>query len=435
MRKESPTLAARYRELGEYPGAPVIFLLRLTGATYEELAETEAEMRNSGFKLGTFFGIDIYIDWSWLLIFLLISWNLGSGFGEIHPDWSTTLQWSMAVLAALLFFASVLAHEMAHSLVAQRQGLPVRRITLFLFGGVSNIEREPPSPKAEFLISIVGPLTSIALGIGFILISGVGLSSLSIPGDQPLQALSDLGPITTMLLWLGPINLLLGVFNLIPGFPLDGGRVLRSILWAGTGNLKRATRWASYAGQLVAWLMIGGGIAMIFGVQIPFFGTGFVSGLWLAFIGWFLHSASVSSYRQVVVRDILEDVPVGRMMRRDAPTVQPDISISNLVQYIMDSDDYAFPVVDGDELVGVVTLDDVRSVSKERWDEVPVRQAMTPRAQLETVDPTFDAADALQKITASDIRQLPVIEDGKLVGLLRRRDLVRWLQLHAESEI
>lgn len=388
-----------------------------------------------GIKVGQFFGIDIYIDWSWLLIFLLITWNLATGFGEIHPDWSTTLIWGLGLLASVLFFSSVLAHELAHSLVARSQGLPVRRITLFLFGGVSNIEREPPSPKAEFLITIVGPVTSIVLGLIFILISGVSMGAVLPVQGQGLEALSGLSPLTTMLLWLGPINLILGIFNLVPGFPLDGGRILRSILWSMTDNLRRATRWASFVGQGIAWLMIVAGIAMIFGFQIPFFGTGFVNGLWLAFIGWFLHSASAQSYRQVVVNDILEDIPVERMMKREVPKVNADITVTQLVQEIMDSDDYAFIVMDGDQMAGIVTLQDMRKVNKARWDEIRVREIMTPRDQLEIATPDQDAAQVLSTITRQDIRQIPVVQDGQLLGVLRRRDIIRWLQIHSDAQM
>jgi Zn-dependent protease/CBS domain-containing protein len=388
-----------------------------------------------GIKVGQFFGINIYIDWSWLLIFLLITWNLASMFAEIHTDWGTTLTWGLGLVASILFFASVLAHEIAHSLVARSQGLPVRRITLFLFGGVSNIEREPPSPRAEFLISIVGPVTSIVLGLIFILISGVSTAAVIPASGQGLQALSGLSPLTTMLLWLGPINLILGIFNMVPGFPLDGGRILRSILWSATDSLRKATRWASYVGQAVAWLMIGAGIAMAFGVQIPFFGTGLVSGLWLAFIGWFLHSASVQGYQQVVIRDILEGIPVERMMKRGVPKISGDISVDRLVQEIMEGDDYAFVVMDGEQMAGIVTLQDMRKVDKDLWADTRVREIMTPREDLAIADPHEDAAEALSTITQRDIRQIPVVENGDLLGLVRRRDIIRWLQIHSDAQL
>jgi Zn-dependent protease/CBS domain-containing protein len=368
-----------------------------------------------------------------LLIFFLITWNLGTGFAQIHEGWSFSLTWGLAVIAALLFFGSVLTHELAHSLMARIQGVHVRRITFFLFGGVSNIEQEPSSPRAEFLITIVGPITSFALGFVFIVLSGVGIGTITTSVRDPSQILSELSPLATMLLWLGPVNLMLGIFNLIPGFPLDGGRVLRSILWAVTDNLVRATRWAYYVGQGMAWLMIGGGIAMAFGFRIPIFGTGFVNGLWLAFIGWFLQSASTASYRQVVIRDILEDIPVSRIMRADPPTVSADITISDLVVEIMNKDDHAFPVVKDNKLIGIVTLQDMRSIPRDTWNQRRVREIMTPRENLIVIDPWMDSADALGNLTRRDVRQLPVVQEARLVGLFRRRDIIRWLQLHADS--
>jgi Zn-dependent protease len=390
----------------------------------------------SGFKIGRIFGINIRIAWSWLLIFLLISWNLGAFFGQTHPDWSSGLQWGIAIIAALLFFASVLAHELAHSLMAQARGVSVRSITLFLFGGVSNIQKEPESPQSEFLITIVGPLTSIVLGVVFILLGSAmgGLRNISLAGGA--NALSQLGPVNTVLFWLGPINLVLGIFNLIPGFPLDGGRLLRSLLWAGTDNLRQATRWASRVGQAIAWLMIFTGVAIIFGANIPFFGSDFISGIWLAFIGWFLNSASIQSYRQVVIRDLLEDVPVQRMMRDDPPTATADSNVSNLVhERMMKSDEHAFPVVENGRLTGLVTLEDIRQVDKDNWDHTRVRDVMTPAADLVTVTAEADAADAMQKLQRRDVRQLPVTAGDELRGVLRRRDIMKWLQLQADEQL
>jgi Zn-dependent protease/CBS domain-containing protein len=387
----------------------------------------------SGFRIGQIFGIDINIDWSWVFIFLLVTWNLSAVFGQFHSDWGLGRRWGIALIAAILFFASVLAHELAHSLMARAQGMPVRSITLFLFGGVSNIQRHPPSPRAEFLITIVGPMTSIVLGVVFIFLSGVSAGPLGAALANPGNAIGQLDALSTLLLWLGPVNIILGFFNLIPGFPLDGGRVLRSILWAATENLRRATRWASWVGQGIAWLMISAGIAMIFGVRIPFFGTGFVNGLWLAFIGWFLNSASARSYRQVVVEDILEDIPVERVMRSNPPTVQPGSSVSSLVhEHIMGTDDHAFPVTDDGQMVGLVTLEDVRAIPRDDWETTTVRRIMTPADQLVRVTSEEDASEGLNKLRQRDVRQLPVLQDGQLVGLLRRRDIMQWLKFQSE---
>ncbi len=387
-----------------------------------------------GFRIGRIFGIDIRIDWSWFLIFIMITWNLGSMFGEFHSDWSTMLQWGLSIVAALLFFGSVLAHEMAHSLVARSRGVPVRSITLHLFGGVSNIQRDPDSPGGEFLMAILGPITSFVIGVALLGIAGASGGPIAAV-QKPEEIISNLGPIAMMLMWLGSINVTLGVFNLIPGFPLDGGRVLRSILWAITDDLRRATRWASWVGQAIAWLMIFGGVSMAFGTRIPFFGSGVANGLWLAFIGWFLNSASARSYQKVVVQDILEDVPVKRMMRTDPPTVSPDVSIDNLVHgHVMGTDDHAFPVLSDGQVVGIVTLDDVRSVAREDWQSTQARDIMTPIDDLSVVASDGDAAEAMNKLSARDVRLLPVMSDGSLAGVLRRRDIIRWLQLESEAE-
>jgi Zn-dependent protease len=349
-----------------------------------------------GLSLGRIFGIEIRIDWSWLLIFLLVTWSLTSLFGGAHPDWSPGQSLLLAIIAAFLFFGSVLAHELAHSLVAQRRGVPVRSITLFLFGGVSNIQREPDSPASEFLITIVGPIMSLVIGALLLIAAGVGLGPASQAFSDPQAIIKQSGPLTTMALWLGSINLALGVFNLIPGFPLDGGRVLRSALWAASGSERKATRWASYVGQAVAWAFIVGGVAMIFGVQIPFFGQGFINGLWLAFIGWFLNTASIQSYQHVVIQDVLEHVTVERMMRTNPPTVPPDVMVSGFVHdHLMGSDEQSFPVIATDGAMrGIVTLDDVRGLSRDKWDTTPVMDIMTPADKLVTVSVDEDAADA-----------------------------------------
>ena len=388
----------------------------------------------SGFKVGTLFGISIHVDWSWVLIFLLVTWNLaGAVFPSLHPDWSVGMNIALGIAASLLFFISILLHELAHSLVAKARGLPVRRITLFFFGGVSNIEREPPSPFTEFLVAIVGPLTSLLLGFGFIWLGRQNVPEMESALRSPTQLLRGLDPLSTMLLWLGPINILLGLFNLIPGFPLDGGRVLRSILWALTKDFRRATRWATIIGQGVGWLMILAGVAMVFGATVPVLGSGTLNGMWLAFIGWFLVQAASQSYQQVVVEDMLEGVPITRLMREPAPAVSPDLPISALVyDHIMQGDDRAFPVVEGDRLLGVVYIENLRELNRSAWDQTTVRQVMVPQNELEIVTPREDAMDAFQKLTQREMRQIPVVQNGRLVGMLRRRDILRWLQVRSE---
>lgn len=396
-------------------------------------------MQRSGFLVGRLYGISIRIDWSWTFILLLITWNLSTSFGQTQPGWSNVMRWSISLLAALLFFASVLAHELAHSLVARSQGLPVRNITLFLFGGVSNIQREPSSPKDEFWMAIAGPLTSLILGVALLLL-GAG-SQVAVHGFSitPAQIFSNNSPVSAILIWLGSVNIILGVFNLVPGFPLDGGRVLRSILWGITHNLRTATRWAAGVGQVVAWALIVAGVTMAFGFYIPFLGTGLVNGLWLAFIGWFLNSASKQSYQQAEIQDILEGVPVASIMRNKPPTVDPDCMVADLVHdHMMGTDDLAFPVLDGEHLVGIVTLDDVRKVHRDDWPTTPVSSIMTHAADLVTAAPEDEASAAMEKLIERDVRQLPVVRPGayggELLGLLRRQDIMRWLQLHSRMK-
>jgi Zn-dependent protease/CBS domain-containing protein len=387
-----------------------------------------------GIRIAKLFGINIEVDWSWLLILLLVVWNLSTTFLQVHSDWSTLFAVILGILAALLFFTSVLLHELAHSLVAKSQGLPVNKITLFLFGGVSNIREEPKSPGNEFTMAILGPVTSIVLGIVLLLLSGFGLQVQNLMQMDPMAFLQELGALRTLGVWLGTINVILGVFNLIPGFPLDGGRVLRSIIWALTDNLRQATRWASFVGQGIAWLMITGGIAMIFGIRIPFFGQGFLNGVWLILIGWFLNNAAIQSYRQLVVRDVLENVPVRQMTKRNPPTVPAEITVEDLIEdHIMQRDDHAFPVLKDGTLAGIVCLDDVRKVPASQRSTKTVSDIMTPKTELVTIGPDEPANDALKEISERSIRQLVVMQDGELFGLIRRRDIVRYLQLQSDE--
>ncbi|HEY9117259.1 MAG TPA: site-2 protease family protein, partial [Roseivirga sp.] len=254
---------------------------------------------NRGIRIARLFGIEIKIDWSWLLILMLIVWNLTSAFSQAHPEWGMLFSISMGLLAAILFFLSVLLHELAHSLVAKSQGIPVSDITLFLFGGVSNIREEPKSPGSEFIMAVMGPVTSLVIGFLLLVLSGIGLRAENLRDLNIMQFLEELGALRTILAWIGSVNVILGLFNLVPGFPLDGGRVLRSIIWSVTGNLRKATQWASYIGQAIAWIMIVTGMAMIFGIRIPFFGQGLIDGVWLILIGWFLNNAAIRGYQQL----------------------------------------------------------------------------------------------------------------------------------------
>ncbi len=386
--------------------------------------------RMTGVPFGRVFGIQLVADWSLIIIFVLVMVNLGLGvFPAWHPDWGPALVWGVAFGAALLFFVSVLLHELSHALVGKTQGVPVRRITLFIFGGMAETETEPPSPKAELLMAAAGPITSIAIGVaatfGAIALTGGRLEQAS----DPVLALSYLSPGATLLLWLGPINVILGLFNLVPGFPLDGGRVLRAALWAGTKDLEKATRWASWGGQAVGWVLIGLGV-------VSLFAGGFGQGLWSMLIGWFLLNAAKASYEQTAMQVALSGASVGEVMRRHVLSVTPDLPVSVLVtDYIMSTEQRSFPVVREGHLEGLVTLEDVRKVPRAAWGDTTIGQIMTPAPALETLSASAPATEALRKLGQRDVDQVPVVEkDGSLLGLVRRQDILRWLSLHAPAE-
>jgi Zn-dependent protease/predicted transcriptional regulator len=391
----------------------------------------------NGFRLGRVAGIDVQVDWSLLIIFTLVTFSLGAGvFPTWHPNWSPGLIWLTAFVAALLFFASVLVHELSHALVGRLRGIDVKRITLFIFGGVAHMEREPEAWRAELWMAAVGPITSLILGAMFLFLGGLAAGDVELDPEKPERMLASLGPVATLLLWLGPINIILGVFNLIPGFPLDGGRVLRAILWGVSHDLRLATRWASRIGQLVAWIFIAVGVAMMFGARVPFFGTGLMSGLWLAFIGWFLNNAALMSYRQLLVRESLEDVPVSRIMQSHFVSVRPDMTISQFVdEHLMSSDQRAFPVMEADRFIGLVCLQDIRKLGRENWPQERVRDIMTPVSSLAQIAPSVDAADALLMLSRNNVNQLPVVEHGHLRGLIRREDILRLLSLYGDPRL
>jgi len=382
------------------------------------------------FRIGRLFGIEVRVDRSWLLIFLLMTWNLVMVFAAWHPAWSPLGHLLVAMIASLLFFGCVVVHELAHSLVARRYGMDVRSITLFLFGGVSNIEREPSSPGAEFVTAIVGPITSLVLGVVLILLGSLMAPSYMVVGEDSVRVLRRVGPLTTLFLWLGPINILIGLFNLIPGFPLDGGRVLRSILWKIGGDVRRATRQASSVGQAVGILFIVIGVAMAFGITVPFFGTGLIGGLWLAFIGWFLYGAAGAYTARLDVDEALSGRMVIDLMRTSGVMVTPEVPISVLVsEYLVRTDERAIPVVRGDELVGIVSIADVRKVPPEEWVSTPVSAVMSPSAALATATPEESLSKAFERMALADLDQLPVVANGRLVGMLQRRDVARWLEI------
>jgi Zn-dependent protease/CBS domain-containing protein len=388
-------------------------------------------MLRNGIRLGRAFGIRVTLDLSWIVVFLLVCWNLTMVFASWHPAWSVIECALLAAVAAVLFFASILAHELAHSLVAQTEGIPVSEIRLFLFGGVSNLQREPTSPEAELATTIVGPITSIGFG-AMMLIASTFFVPMTTP-DRAVEALAATGPVGTLLLWLGVVNIGVGLFNLIPGFPLDGGRILRALLWSATRDLRTATLWASTVGQIVGWTFVLAGVAMFFGLRVPLLGTGPAAGLWLAFIGWFLASAAHASQRNVFIEDAFEGVTVRQLMRRTSYVMPSETTIGDAArQWFMRTSEHAFPVVDEHgQFAGLLATTDVQKVPESAWDDTPVTVAMTPLDALTVTTPSESATEALRKLAEANVEQLPVVREatGELVGALERRDVARWLEL------
>jgi Zn-dependent protease/CBS domain-containing protein len=361
------------------------------------------------FTIGRIFGIEVNLHWSWLFIFLLITWTFAAGILEdIYPGWTASQRWLVGAIVSAVFFVSILFHELSHSLVARRFGIPVSSITLFVFGGVSSLEKEAANAKQEFWIAIVGPLTSYAMavlfGLGYLILRNLE------PGVAELSA------------HLAIVNAAIGTFNLVPGFPLDGGRVLRSVFWARRRNIFDATRLASRIGEYVAYSMMGLGFLMFLFVSV-------VSGIWLFLIGNFLRIVAAASYQQLVVGQLLSGVPARAVARRDYAAVSPDLTVEELVEsYFLAGRGRCFPVVAGEELLGIVTLSDVRRVPRDDWNAATVYRAMTPAAELMTVQPDEDLTKVMEIMTSGGLNQIPVLEGRLLAGMIERSDIIAYIQ-------
>lgn len=371
-------------------------------------------MLRGGIPIGKAFGISLRLHYSWFFIFALVTWALAAAwFPQHYESWSLSARIGAGLITSVLFFASVLAHELMHSIVAQRQGIPVQSITLFIFGGVSQITSEPKQPKDEFRMAIVGPLSSLVLG-GIFFGIYFGWRNVDTFAVQFITAIAY---------WLGYINLVLGVFNLIPGFPLDGGRVLRSLIWWRSGNLKNATRIASNAGRAVGFILIFIGIYLVF--------TGdWVDGIWLALIGWFLESAAVGSYQQLLLQEMLKGHVASEVMSRDCVVIPPDTTIDQLVHgNILTSGRRCFPVVSGSQILGMMTLHNVKAVPREQWSTETVKEAMTPFDKLKWVRPDEELSSVLRILTEDNINQVPVVQDNTIVGMVSRENLLNFVNI------
>jgi Zn-dependent protease/CBS domain-containing protein len=370
------------------------------------------------FDLFTLFGVTIRADPSWLIVAALVSWSLATGyFPSRYPDLTGGIHWTMGVCGALGLFLSVILHEMGHALMARQVGLSIRGITLFIFGGVAEMDSEPPSAKAEFLVAVAGPVVSILIAIGSLLLTGfvwMATGSFAISG---------------VLSYLAFINTVLVIFNMIPAFPLDGGRVLRSILWQWRQDLRWATSITSQIGRGFGIFLIALGIFEMLARQ------DFVGGLWMCLIGMFLKNAAQMSYRQVLLKGGLEGEKVQRFMKTDLVAVPRAISVAELVQdYVYKHHYKLFPVVDHDRLVGCVSTQQIKELPQSEWTRQTVGAIAVPCSTANTISPESEATAALTLMSRTGSSRLLVVEGDRLVGILNLEDLLQFLSLKTELE-
>ncbi len=381
-------------------------------------------------RLFSLFGIEIRLDFSVVFIFALIVYSLGNGiFPSWHPNWPAATIWSMAVLAGLLFFASLLAHEMSHSLVAGRFGIRVPRITLFLFGGMAEIETEAETPASEFAIAIAGPLMSLAIALACMTFVTVAVDEplMELMVENPEAVMAGIGPLVTVCLWLGSVNLMLAIFNMVPGFPLDGGRVARAAIWQVTGDRMRATQLAANAGRAFGWLIMGLGFWELLLLQS-------MGGLWLVLIGWFLSHLAVQSYTQTFTQAKLEPISVAELMRTHFERIPAETTVAQFAQdYLLRSSQLLWPVMRDGHCVGTASLEDVLKLPVEARAETMVADIAVSLADSGALDAGLPATDAMTALAARQDRPVPVVQGGEVVGLLRGADVLKWLTLQSDG--
>ena len=357
-----------------------------------------------GLAIGRIRGIAIRVHWSWLAVAALISWSLATGFFAEEFQWSAPKHWAWAIGCAVAFFVSVLLHELSHAFVAQRYAMKVPSITLFIFGGVSNIEGEMKTPGQEFRVAIAGPLLSLVLGI--VLVAAGSATS------------NEVGKVA---LYLGFANVTLGLFNLLPGFPLDGGRVFRSAAWARTGDLTRATRIAAAVGTGIAWIMIVGGSLWLLFVWL--------AGAWYVLIGYFLKSASESALGQVIADRMLAPLVVSDVMRDPPEPVDAGTSLLVIINdRVVARGERCILLSRDGAVTGLLTVTDLIRVPRDRLAETRASEVMVAAADVVTVTPKTSVSEAMRLMVERDVHQLPVIEDGRLTGIIGRGDVLQQVE-------
>lgn len=370
-------------------------------------------MFKSSFPLGRIRGIQIQIHISWLIIFVLLSFALIASLNQMRPEWSQTTILVASLVSVVLFFVSVILHELGHSLVAISRGIPVPAITLFVFGGMSHMDKDAESARDEFWIAVVGPLVSLVLAGIFLLLSRY------LPVSEPTALVLN---------WVGVINLILAIFNLIPGFPLDGGRVFRAIVWGATGDERKAMRWAVTAGKFVAYALFALGIYMLIA-------EGVWSGLWIMAIAWFLLSAAAATGMDFSMRQVTRDMHARDLIEANPPRVRADMPIEEWVnEQVLPTGRRSALVEHNGDLVGLVSLSDASRLPRERWAETPVDQVMTPRRNLQTVNSRTPVNDILRLINKHNLNQIPVSENNRIIGWINRQQVLQSLQVRMELQ-
>ncbi|MBN2098810.1 MAG: site-2 protease family protein [Dehalococcoidia bacterium] len=380
----------------------------------------------SSLRLGKILGIEIRLHYSWFIIFALVTMFFYTDFQA--AEYSVSVSLAMGLVSSLLIFLSVVAHELAHSVVAIRSGIPVRSITLFVLGGVASIAKEADRPKTEILMAMAGPACSLTIGLAS------GAAWFATGGH-----LSEATAFHSVLFWMAVLNLQLGVFNLLPGFPMDGGRVLRSILWQRTRDYRRATHIASIAGQAIGWAIAGVGvvIAVTYLVRGPataeVIADALFSGGYLVLLGWFLSSIAASSYRQVAWREAMKGITASSAMVSDFRTIPPGMSLMELVRdYIQPNRSRSFVVATDGRLQGVVNIENIRKVPQSRWDMTTAASVMTPVNKVITATPEEEGVSIAEKMEEHRLDGIPVLRDGVVVGLVTRNSLARVMQMRAQ---
>ncbi len=365
-------------------------------------------MKKHNIPLGKIIGIPVGLDYTWFLIFLLLTWTLATTYfpGEFK-NWSAAEYWLVGAATSIMLFVSVLLHELGHSVLALHYKIKVKQITLFLFGGVAEISGEPPKASAEFWIAIAGPVVSFLLALIFYLLELILKSAVAI------YALFE---------YLAYINFVLAAFNLIPGFPLDGGRIFRAAVWGYTHDFKRATYIAVILGRFIGFLFIFYGSLQMFGGDLS-------NGLWIAFIGWFLESAAMSQLQQQYLQDNLSGHTVFEAMTRDFAIVPEDTTIQEVMDnHILGIGRRTLFVKKEEKIIGLLTLHRIKNVQQERWASTLVTEAMIPETETEMVKMNFPLWEALKKMDKSGVNQLPVIEDGHIIGVLNRESIITYIR-------